>query len=440
LNPPLYKTEPNVIGQYYSWYGPAITVDANDFKLSGFTINTPGTSDKAGGGIVITGNRTQIADNIIISRVSVNGSNYNIAENTFSGDINLLGNHSIFAGNDFTGGIWVFGSYLNISANNKASSSKVGTVDSGIRLEGSFCLVHDNTIKAIYLDPSIGVSGDGNIIANNVLDGSDVGIAISGSDNCIYSNRITNCRDNSFVPGYPPPISGIAIRVSGNNQFYANYIADNTWGADVNSFPKNNLTSTFSHNNFVGNLHQVAAVSGFPYGLDSFDNDREGNYWSDYQGADADGDGIGDSPYVIDDNRSDRYPLMEPFDIANVTVELPEWASPPSVRLISPENTTYTSGNVILNFTVNKQTTWIGYSLDGQENVTVTGNTTIAGVSLGLHNLTVYARDSLENMGNSNMVWFSVAEPFPTTLIVASVITVATVSVIVLVYFKKRKH
>jgi len=38
-----------------------------------------------------------------------------------------------------------------------------------------------------------------------------------------------------------------------------------------------------------------------------------GNYWSDYTGVDADGDGIGDTPYVIDENNTDRYPLMNPW-------------------------------------------------------------------------------------------------------------------------------
>ena len=41
--------------------------------------------------------------------------------------------------------------------------------------------------------------------------------------------------------------------------------------------------------------------------------DYLGNYWSDYAGSDADGDGIGDTPYVID-GESDNYPLMEPFE------------------------------------------------------------------------------------------------------------------------------
>jgi hypothetical protein len=57
-----------------------------------------------------------------------------------------------------------------------------------------------------------------------------------------------------------------------------------------------------------------------------------------------------------------------------------------------------------------------------------------------LHNVTVYAKDLLENTGNSDTIWFRIAEPFPTTLVVASVIIVAVVSAGLLFYFKKRKR
>ena len=54
-----------------------------------------------------------------------------------------------------------------------------------------------------------------------------------------------------------------------------------------------------------------------------------------------------------------------------------------------------------LNFTLDEFASWMGYSLDAQANVTLSGNTTITGVSGGVHRIVVYANDTAGNMGKS---------------------------------------
>ena len=49
----------------------------------------------------------------------------------------------------------------------------------------------------------------------------------------------------------------------------------------------------------------------------------QGNYWNDYVGVDNNLDGVGDTPYLINANNIDRYPLMYPFDIDGFNIELP---------------------------------------------------------------------------------------------------------------------
>ncbi len=86
---------------------------------------------------------------------------------------------------------------------------------------------------------------------------------------------------------------------------------------------------------------------------------------------------------------------------------------PPTISMFSPENKTYTVEDVPLTFTVSEPTIWIGYSLDGQNNVTLSGNTTIASLSEGVHTITVFANDTAGNTGYSGTIYFTVDTLYP---------------------------
>jgi len=122
----------------------------------------------------------------------------------------------------------------------------------------------------------------------------------------------------------------------------------------------------------------------------------------------------------------------------------PNESNPLEITIVSPANQSYNVSRVSLTFMVNKLVNWTGYSLDGEENVTITSNTTLTELSNGSHNVTVYANDAFGNTGKSETVSFAIAteiEPFPALLVaVASAASVVIVSVVFLVYFRKRKR
>jgi hypothetical protein len=162
----------------------------------------------------------------------------------------------------------------------------------------------------------------------------------------------------------------------------------------------------------------------------------EGIYWISVGVSDSAGQSVS------------RFPSIQPFQLIvhNPNPQLSPSPSPipppPTITLLSPENKNYTPNAIPLIFTLSEPAEWIGYSLDGQAKITINGNTTITGLSSGFHTITVYANDTFGNVGASQTINFTIAkpEPFPTTLAVVSIVSLAVVGVALLVYFKKRKR
>jgi hypothetical protein len=84
--------------------------------------------------------------------------------------------------------------------------------------------------------------------------------------------------------------------------------------------------------------------------------------------------------------------------------------------LLSPENKAYSTVDIPLEFVVGSPVSWIGYSLDDAANLTVTGNTTLLGLSEGTHSIIVYANDTAGKMEASSKTFFTVDTENPSII------------------------
>ena len=126
------------------------------------------------------------------------------------------------------------------------------------------------------------------------------------------------------------------------------------------------------------------------------------------------------------------------ISVMNFTVD----ASPPEISILSPLNSTYYSSEIPFNFIINEEPSKISYSLDGQKNSTLSGNTTLTHLPNGEHKLTVYVWDVAGNIGVSETK-FKV-EPFTTVLVAAasgaSIVGMVCCGLLLFVRKKRRKE
>nr|NIN66290.1 hypothetical protein [Anaerolineae bacterium]NIN96442.1 hypothetical protein [Anaerolineae bacterium] len=121
---------------------------------------------------------------------------------------------------------------------------------------------------------------------------------------------------------------GDGIRSVSSEEIYviANQVSYNTGtGIVVGGTPN----VTVSENNIIDNRVQASDDRALTWTRDYLGLSRGGNFWSDYSGKDEcsgpsqnicpESDGLGDTPYQIDDDSRDARPLMEPYVLPDVT-------------------------------------------------------------------------------------------------------------------------
>jgi parallel beta-helix repeat protein len=231
--------------------------------------------------------------------------------------------------------VYIYGSSNNVISSNECSNNRL----TGIGLEESSnnnisdnnCL---NNLCGLWLYCS-----DNNTVSNNNCNFHDRasveddyisfgGIAIEESDYNIISNN--NCLNNTF---------GIWFEGSDNNTIVYNNILNNGYGITggndkvyLNNFI-NNANNTYSTKGYTNTWNSPEEIT-YAYNGNTYTS-YLGNYWSDYTGSDAGGDGIGDAPYSIDSD-ADNYPLTVPFENYEIGPPVTD-TTPPTTPLVTVE-------------------------------------------------------------------------------------------------------
>ncbi len=144
-------------------------------------------------------------------------------------------------------------------------------------------------------------------------------------------NRIAHCLIENNVDGIHSYFShdnqilqntitkndtGVWLDACNATDIVGNTVSNDCMGVYLNLGAQGNL---IYDNAFIANAHDAHSVAA-----NHWDYQGQGNYWSDYHGIDADKNGIGDSPYVIQSKGDqDNFPLIAPPQVQTKSRTLP---------------------------------------------------------------------------------------------------------------------
>jgi len=207
----------------------------------------------------------------------------------------------------------------------------------GISLEGvQNCLISNNTL--ILNDIGIGLSNSYfNHLDNNLIGFGASGIYLTQSNENELSNNVATINNhgihidnstNNTLMGNTVESNeiGILLSTSRMNTLENNFVLRNDNGIVLDNTAESNfLTNNSIYMNGIG-IYSSGSSGNTIYlndffnffnaedeGTNTWNSSSAGNTWNDYNGTDADGNGIGDTPYVVNETTGniDYMPLVE---------------------------------------------------------------------------------------------------------------------------------
>lgn len=191
---------------------------------------------------------------------------------------------------------------INLEGVENCSLSNNGLVlnNVGISLNGSKTNYLDNNMVSLGKKGITLVNSNENVLTNNTVTTNNDGISLNNSMNNTLFNNIVDAN-----------INGIYLGMSQGNIFTYNLIMRNINGLNGelarsnlmvnNSILLNNvgINLTGSSENSIYENQFVNILDAVDDGMNIWNGTSKGNLWKNYTGQDADGNGIGDAPYVI---------------------------------------------------------------------------------------------------------------------------------------------
>jgi nitrous oxidase accessory protein len=253
-----------------------------------------------------SGDTVFVHNGIYLEYVSINKSISLVGENPFNTIIDARWGHAVLVQADNV-------TVKNLTVCNTAPSAFSYYLGGGIFLNYSNSC---NIENCIVVKNSHGINlyhSNYSNISHNLLMNNWLAIVLwnHSSNDTIIGNWILNNSYNGH---------NIFIGTSSKNiTVVENYLWDNPLTIDGID-PAYTLVSPAScvvaQNNFMQNaridiLYDLGDWQPRPDV--AWSKDGQGNFWIEYSGSDANEDGVGDTPYVIDGVNNDSLPLMNPF-------------------------------------------------------------------------------------------------------------------------------